>query len=921
MRPIKLTMTAFGPYAKKTVLDMDKLGTNGLYLITGDTGAGKTIIFDAITFALYGEASGENRKTAMLCSTYSDADTKTEVELVFSYADKIYTIKRIIEFTTEKGSDEAKVSQKAELHLPEGAKKDFSGVTEVNKKIKEIMGVDRKQFLQISMIAQGAFLDLLLASTDKRIKIFQHIFKTQFYSKLQDKLKAEAKKLNKELSEISLGVCQYVKDIRADEGSALCENVEKAKKGELTVAETVELLQNLNGSDEACRKELKEKIERIDTRLKEIAARLGKIELQEKAKALLEITKKELSDEEENYKVLSSAREAAKAKAPEIEKISAEKANAEAELGRYDDVDRLADEIERSRKTLSEKQTELDEKITLSQKNAEILDKLNEEYKALSDAGEQRQRLVGEKEKADNRQAKLKGLAELLDRYNDKQKLLENLQQVEDLLKEKSKNLKAACEKMDDDFKSEQAGYLAESLVVGRACPVCGSLEHPCPAKRSENAPTKEQLKQAKLDAENAQREAQSKGEERAAQESAIKTLHENIEKQLETLWENVSVENAGAAIDDEANQLKNELERINAAILNEEKRIARKKSLESELPEKDRALKELKSRIDALNNEITALRSEIDTKNAQLEKDRENLGFDSKKAAAENVARLGNIIAQMKAQLQKAEDDFNASDKKIAGYKEKIKGLEPQISEANEFDKDEEIRNRDAISAERKDAENQLNGIIERLSVNANALNGILSKTTNLGALEKRCSWVQTLSDTANGDLKSKIKIKLETFIQMTYFDRIIAHANTRMMVMSGGQYELKRRVEFDNKQSQVGLELDVIDHYNGKVRDIRTLSGGESFKASLALALGLSDEIQSSSGGVKLDTMFVDEGFGTLSDISLEQVMEAFSSLVDGNRLVGIISHVDYLKQRIDKQIVITKSTSGGSTAEIVV
>lgn len=919
MRPIKLTMTAFGPYAEETVLDMETLGTNGLYLITGDTGAGKTVIFDAITFALYGEASGDNRKVAMLCSTYADAGAKTEVELEFAYADKIYTVKRVIEFTTEKDSNQVKASQKAELQLPDNGKR-ISNVSDVNKKIREIMGVDRKQFLQISMIAQGAFLDLLLASTDKRIKIFQQVFKTQFYSKLQDKLKLESKKLNSELAEINLGVSQYVKDIRADEESAFCEDVEKAKKGELSVGETVELLQKLNGSDESCRNELKEKIEKIDTRLKEIAARLGKLELQEKAKALLEITQKELAAEEENKKALSGACEAAKAKAPEIEKISAEKAKAEAELAHYDDVERLANDIDSSTRTLFKKKTELDDKITLSQKNEVELDKLNMEEKLLSDAGEKKQVLVGEKEKADNRQAKLKGLSELLDRYNDKQKLLENLRRIEELLKEKSKNLKAACEKMDDDFSREQAGYLAERLVVGRACPVCGSLEHPCPAKKSENAPTKEQLKQAKLDAENAQRDAQSKGEERAAEESAIKTLRENIEKQLETLFDNVSVENAAAAIDIEKKQLENELQRINAAILYEEKRIERKKSLESELPAKETALKELKNQIDALNNEIAALHSEIDTKKAQLEKDSENLRFANKKAAEENIEKLGNIIAQMKAELQKAEDELNASNIKIAGFKEKIKGLEPQISEANEFDKDKEIENRDAISAERKNAENRLNGIIERLSVNANALNGILSKTKNLGALEKRCSWVKTLSDTANGDLSGKTKIKLETFIQMTYFDRIIAHANTRMMVMSGGQYELKRREEFDNKQSQVGLELDVIDHYNGSVRDIRTLSGGESFKASLALALGLSDEIQSSAGGVKLDTMFVDEGFGTLSDISLEQVMEAFSSLVDGNRLVGIISHVDYLKQRIDKQIVITKTTSG-STAKIVV
>lgn len=207
------------------------------------------------------------------------------------------------------------------------------------------------------------------------------------------------------------------------------------------------------------------------------------------------------------------------------------------------------------------------------------------------------------------------------------------------------------------------------------------------------------------------------------------------------------------------------------------------------------------------------------------------------------------------------------------------------------------------------------------RMKGNERALDGICGKAEELDALEKRYAWLKALSNTANGNISGKEKVMLETYIQMTFFDRIIARANTRFMVMSGGQYELKRRKAAENNRSQSGLELDVIDHYNGTERSVKTLSGGESFKASLSLALGLSDEIQASAGGVKLDTMFVDEGFGSLDDESLDQAMRALSGLAEGNRLVGIISHVAELKNRIDRQIVVTKEKSGGSRARIVV
>ena len=273
-----------------------------------------------------------------------------------------------------------------------------------------------------------------------------------------------------------------------------------------------------------------------------------------------------------------------------------------------------------------------------------------------------------------------------------------------------------------------------------------------------------------------------------------------------------------------------------------------------------------------------------------------------------------------MKNALNKAEDDLVESDKMIIEYKTAIAELRKQLSENLEFDRDTEYARKAELTARKKDIELKLQAIGTRLTINRSAENNIKNGAGTLADHEKKYRWMKALSDTANGSINGKEKIMLETYIQMAYFDRIISRANTRFMIMSGGQYELKRREEAESKQSQSGLELDVIDHYNGSERSVKSLSGGESFMASLSLALGLSDEIQSSAGGVRLDTMFVDEGFGSLDDETLDQAMKALTNLAEGNRLVGIISHVKDLKDRIDKQIVVTKEKSGGSRAIII-
>lgn len=912
MRPIKLTMTAFGSYEEKTVIEMNKLGEDGLYLITGETGAGKTVIFDAIVFALYGKTSSADRSAKLLCKQFEKKGAKSEVELVFSYGDEVYTVRRW--FKKSDGTE-----PEATLSLPD--KNIVTGHENVTKKINDIMGVDRDQFLQIAMIAQGAFRDLLVKSTSERMEIFRRIFKTKLYGDLQEKLSADMKKLGDELGDVYSKVRQYVKDIRVEEESEFFDDVCHAKENELQVAETLELLKKLIAADNEGLKEVKGEIDEIDNQLKEIAGRLGKIEYREKARIMLDETKENLAREKDGFALLSSAYDEAKATDFEIEKISAEKATAEAELARYDAADLLENSINSSTKTLSEKQNQLKENEELWQENSEILKNFGEELKSLANAGEKKQKLIGEKEKAEERQLKLKRLEELLDKYKTKLQLINSLLETEELLTEKSNTLKANREKLEEEYRHDKEGAIAQELVEGKPCPVCGSLVHPCPAKRPEGAPTEAQLKQAKKDEEKALEAAQKKREERAGEESAAKVLCEDIESQLGIFDQKVSVEKAGEAVESEKKALFDRLDEINEEILSEDRRISLKKSLENDIIVKDEEVNKLKGQIDALKNEISGLISEIETKKAQLENDKKELCFDSKKTALEHIEKLGNIVAQMKARLKTAEENYNSSLRKITGFEEKIKGLEPQLSEESEMiDKDAENENKERLTEEKKRVEERLNGINERLAINTNALGGIVSAAKNLGALEKRYSMVKPLSETAGGQVKGKEKMLLETYVQMSYFDRIIDRANIRLLEMSGGKYELKRREEHSNMRNQVGLDLDVIDYDRSSIRDVKTLSGGESFMAALSLALGLSDEIQASAGGVKLDAMFLDEGFGSLDEKSLDDALNALTKLSDGNKLVGVISHVDVLKRRISKQIVVSKIKGGGSTAEIV-
>lgn len=920
MRPLKLTMSAFGPYAGKTELELSRLGESGLYLITGDTGAGKTTIFDAITFALYGEASGENRRPGMLRSKYAEPETETYAELCFSYAGKLYTVRRNPEYERPKARGEGTTKQAAAavLTLPDG--RVITRQREVDEAIREILGVDRSQFMQIAMIAQGDFLKLLLASTAERIGIFRQIFKTQLYDRIQTQLQADAGALALQCRAARSSLAQFVSGIEADELDVLSLEAAKAKSGDMPVAEVLDLLKRLIEQDAAEEGKLDRQKETLDRQLEAVNARLGKLDAQEKAKSSVELKRLELADEEKNHAARKAALEAERALGPETDGMAEEKSRLEAELPRYDALDVLQQRIGKNRILLRQKETEESEKRRELEAAERQLAAHKEELAALADAGLEKQKLGSEKEKKDSRRKALEALRGALAEYGRGLRELQVLQAEYRRASEAYERAQAAYNAKEKAFRDEQAGILAEGLAEGQPCPVCGSTAHPHLAQKSERAPTEAQLEQAKREAEGARLQAQQKSEQCAGARVKRDALADGIRKSLDELGLRGAPDEAEAAVREALEATERENALLVSAIRREEGRMARKAELERDVPRRETELAGQKRELEELANVIAGMKATLRSEQEQLEAEAGALRFESRREAEKAINAWEAELRGRKARLKQAEESFNASDKRIGELKAAIKGLEEQMTEPLGFEREAEEQTKAALAQARREAEQKAKAVGVRLAANRGALKNIEGKASDLDLLEKRLTWVKALSDTANGNISGKEKIKLETYIQMTFFDRIIARANTRLMVMSGGQYELKRRREAENKMSQSGLDLDVIDHYNGTERSVKTLSGGESFKASLALALGLSDEIQSSAGGVRLDSMFVDEGFGSLDEDSLDQAIKALYGLADGNRLVGIISHVAELKRRIEPQIVITKERDGGSRARIV-
>lgn len=917
MRPLKLTISAFGPYAEKTVLNLGEFGEKGLYLITGDTGAGKTTIFDAITYALYGEASGENREPSMFRSKYADPNTPTEVELDFLYGGKKYTVKRNPEYERPKSRGEGFTTQKADalLHCPDG--KVITKPREVDSEIRNIMGINRNQFLQIAMIAQGDFLKLLLAPTEDRKKIFRQIFKTELFEDLQEELKRKSGNLNEECNLLMSNLKLYIDSIQVDENDVLGNQVLKAKSGEMPIKEVLSTAQKLIVRDKAIKEDTQKKQNNIEKELEVISNNLGKIEGMEKLENSLREAKLKHSNIIEHLKTAKKNFETEELKCPEIEKLKKEKAKIETEFHKYDELDNLANETKTLAYKINLQNKSIEEKEnSLSQKEKET-NSFKSELSSLKDTVAEKEKLNFEKGKIQQIQNEITTLSDDIENYHNISVDLMILQKEYEEASLKAENAKQKYDNMNKSFLDEQAGIIAETLKEGMPCPVCGSTSHPTPAKKSYDAPSKDEVEKAKRCAYNAQKMQQEKSEECFAKKSEAIAVKKNIDNKIGLLWQNISFEDAEKRIKDKKSSLIIELSEIETKIEGIKKKIKRKEQLEEEIPKKEKEAQILKGELEEIKRQKVSYEATFNEKQQQFNKEKSRLNFGSKQAAYEYCNRLENKIKNAENAIITARRDYERTNTEAEKLNATIEELSVRLSDDSHLNKEDEVSKKAYYLAQKTELQSKLQEIINRLSTNEKALKNMSNEYEILSKREEEFKWVKSLSNTANGNISGKEKIMLETYVQISYFDRIIARANIRLMIMTGGQYELVRKLTADNNRSQSGLDLDVIDHYNGTVRSVKTLSGGESFKASLSLALGLSDEIQSSAGGVKLDTMFVDEGFGSLDEDSLSQAMKALMQLADGNRLVGIISHVADLKNKIDKQIIVKKEPSGGSKA----
>ena len=909
MRPVYIRMSAFGPYAGIQELNMEELGAGGLYLITGDTGAGKTTIFDAITFALYGEASGDSREAGMLRSKYADPSVPTEVELTFIYGGKTYKVCRNPEYErpTKRGTGMTMQKAEAELIYPDG--RVVTKPKDVTAAVTEIMGVNREQFCQIAMIAQGKFRDLIEKGTTERQKIFREIFRTAPYQQVQDILKGKYRALERECETLRESVKQYIQGILWN----------KDASEETPVEEVMELLTEQNKADQEIQAGLLEELQQKEQVLQKIRSELERDrERKKRQKLYLELQDKRQEQQEQLVEVRRRY-QGEQEKGPERQRIGDEISRLESLMPQYLHLEELkknerADQDEREKLSGKQRQYEA--------KQEELKGKIQEGREAgesLADAPEEYQKLLFESEKHQKYMERLQNLSKVILQYEKLQQDLLVKQREYQTERDKVRKKEMDYHAKNQAFLDEQAGILAQTLVEDQPCPVCGSIHHPAPAEQNPGAPSKDELELLQQELEQCRvREAEAS---RKAGEllGNVQSRAESIKREAEGLEMTGTLE-----------EMKHQLANLQKQGQTTEKQLQQEKGLASEkvkqkdmwnrlLPEQEKALEKVTEELQQIRERQAAVESKQKAAGEEIQRLTGVLPYPGQKEAQEKHIELVQKQNEMKRQLEQAEKAVQTAEVEIAGTEGRLKELRQQLEEAVEADT-EALRQKQAeIETEKAACEERGKELHHRIQNNQSVLKNLQNRSKELVEKEKQYTMVRSLAVTALGNIPGKEKIMLETYVQMTYFDRIIARANTRLMVMTGGQYEMKRRRGSSNLRSQSGLELDVIDHYNGSERSIRTLSGGESFQASLSLALGLADEIQASAGGIRLDTMFVDEGFGSLDSESLEQAVQALAGLAESKRLVGIISHVDALKNRIDRQIVVKKERSGGSTAEI--
>lgn len=866
MTPIRLIMSAFGPYCGLTEIDFSKFGNSGIFLVTGDTGAGKTTIFDAISFALYGEASGgtEKRTGKSFRSDYASKKDKTFVTYEFMHKGSRYRVTRNPEYERAKLRDIGSGSFTKEPYSAELTELDtgkiYTRIDDVNNKISEIIGLTRKQFAQTVMIAQGDFFRILNLKSDERKKLFQKIFGTSLYGAIQDELKI----INRECSDKAENIRREINRVYGrivcepdGELSRLISDTENVPKAVALLSKQTEADRERYSELTDIQKKLKESVLNLTERItagKNVNRIISSLET---ASADL----RQMREREEEYDRIGKIAERAEASAA---------------------VRLVAQPLELKRRDIASAEAQLKRAAEASR---ELTEKLHDVRRKYADAHD----CIPEAEKLRQETLNLKRALELVGEYKKTALRFENERRKLAALSDKAAEQRSIALSLRSRFYLGQAGIMASELADGKRCPVCGSETHPYPAELPENCPTEAQVNEAEKSAEQAR-----------SAESAQNMKLTGLNTELAALAGQIA--ECGAAPDSDPTEL--------------ERKIGKNSVRTEEIQRLNDRLFDEMGRTESAKSAADKSFSDTSERLEELKKEEQTLSVRFSSALNENGFETEEEY------LRAVIDDkaLKAMQSQLSDYREKmtsalaaVKTLEKQLGGKTYTDVDRlsaEYNEKSELLEETNRQERSLSRRIEENSRTLELLKKLCDQKKNA---EQEWAVAADVYNAVSGQLSSKVKISFETYIQQYYFKRVIAAANKRLTSLTQGMFTLRCRREGSGYRSQSGLDLEVLDQCTGQWRDVSTLSGGESFMASLALALGLSDTVQAGSGGVRLDSMFIDEGFGTLDENTLRLTVDMLTKLADGKRLVGIISHVGELKNRIDNKIVITKTPSG--------
>lgn len=879
MKPEKLTLSGWGPYKDRVEVDFTGLEGRGLFLITGATGAGKTTIFDAITYALYGDMSGGMREKNSVRSDFADEDTPTFVELVMRHSGEEYRIVRNPEYMRPKKKKRGKSAftkekENAVLYLPNG--KIIEGGGEVNRKIQEILVLDYRQFKQISMIAQGEFAKLLTASPTEKIKIFREIFSTSVYDSFAKELKERSGEIYKRIIE-----CRNKMD----------ENIHMLEMGEWGKEEVWAGLTEEEGTVSDRKYHYEKIIVMLEEKEKQYRDMLKKAEEEHS------FYEKELTGLAEEI----NAAERTNEKLEKLEELQKQKGKLLEDRGQIVEMEKELKEAGKAAalredyvncKNAKEALVSIEEKIRRDQKDLEVCigkqedkkgyyekqEEVRDSYKLLSACEEKKKQLKDADRRAGKKEEELRRLQE---HYLEQE--------------ERTERRRREFETADMAYKRAVVGIAARQIREGEPCPVCGSLEHPCVAEAAKEAPDEKELQRlqnlyeeererlmdlhgraavCRGEAENQKKQREEWAEQKKELEAAIGRIPAEVMAILDAITEK------------EYEDIVNQYHRLQAQI--EEK----KKQLAGETDEA-RKKEEKKQKLDEV-----------------FEAEYRKAGFSSFQEY-ERALRPAGEIEKKEARIREYYARMQMIEGRIASLEEETKGKKKEDTAGLKARREEKaIRKQRALEL--------MNAKNHSLQEAKKIRKSLQEKEKKRKALEKEYGIIKDLDNMASGN--NAKRLVFEQYVMAGYFEEILRAANLRLAKMTGGRYELFRREEIGDGRVKDNLEMQVLDYYTGKYRAVKTLSGGECFKASLALALGMSDVIQGYSGGIRVETLFIDEGFGALDSESLDQSCQTLLSLVEKDRLIGIISHVPELSEKIEKKIVITK-TNVGSRVEVVV